>query len=83
MKQTRNVDEIAAKLASKSGIVPEIGNGAKQPGRMGKANLQSWHDPAVIQQLKIIAAEQDKTQQKLIAEALNMFFRKYGKQEIA
>ena len=35
--------------------------------------------PEAAQTLKVIAAEQDKDVQELLAEALNMLFGKYGK----
>lgn len=40
-------------------------------------------DPAVRQQLAIIAAEQQKTQNTLLGEALNLLFEKYHKNPIA
>lgn len=39
--------------------------------------------PEVAQLLRIIAAEQNKTQQALLAEGLNAMFLKYGKPAIA
>ena len=73
-------------LAQKSGIdqPPAVpATGYQQKGRQGKAPLMTWHDPAVVQQLKMLAAEKGKTQQSFIAEALNMLFAKYGKGQIA
>jgi hypothetical protein len=35
--------------------------------------------PDVARDLKILAAEQDKDTQELLAEALNMLFQRYGK----
>jgi hypothetical protein len=43
----------------------------------------SQHPPEVRKQLKLICAEQDKTQQELLEEALNMLFRRYDKPPIA
>jgi hypothetical protein len=43
----------------------------------------TWHDPAVRQQLKLLAVETDKTEQKLMQEALNLLFAKHGKPQIA
>lgn len=59
---------------------------AKQPrvkDRKQLKGLLTHHNPAVIKQLKIICAEQDRNQQQLVAEALNMLFTKYGKKAIA
>ncbi len=76
---------IADELAKASGTVqaPPPTVPYKQPGRAGKAAILSWHDPAVARQLKILAAEKETTQQKLITEALNLLFAKHGKQRIA
>jgi hypothetical protein len=43
----------------------------------------TWHDPAVRQQLKLLAVETDKTEQKLMQEALNLLLAKHGKPQIA
>jgi hypothetical protein len=55
----------------------------EKPSRRAKKTLMSWHDPMVVKQMKLIAFEQDKTQQALIQEALNLLFAKYGKDQIA
>ena len=54
-----------------------------RPGREGKANVTGYFPPAVKKQLRILAAEQETTIQDLLAEALNDFFAKNGKPEIA
>jgi hypothetical protein len=61
---------------------PEKAAPASAPKR-NKAGLLTMHDPAVLRQLKTLAAEQGTTQQKLVAEGLNMVFVKYGKPPIA
>ena len=53
------------------------------PSRQGRRGLTSHHDPAVITQLKALALEQGTTQQKLIAEGLNLVFAKYGRSPLA
>jgi|EndMetStandDraft_8_1072994.scaffolds.fasta_scaffold1357089_1 hypothetical protein len=55
----------------------------EKPSRREKKTLMSWHDAAVVRQLKAIAFEHEKTQQALIQEALNLLFAKYGKDQIA
>lgn len=42
-----------------------------------------WLEPAVIRQLKLIAAEEGKTQESLVNEAMNFLFKEYNKPEIA
>jgi hypothetical protein len=54
----------------------------KVPRRQLKAMI-CYQLPEVQQMLKIVAAEQNKTQQALLAEGLNAVFLKYGKPAIA
>jgi hypothetical protein len=54
-----------------------------RPGRAKMANVTGYFPPAVKKQLRIMAAEGDTTIQRLLAEALNDLFAKYGKPEIA
>jgi hypothetical protein len=42
-----------------------------------------WGDPAIRRQLKMLAAETGRTQQHLLAEALNLLFAQHGKPPIA
>ncbi len=57
---------------------------AKQPpSRQGKKALTGYFHPEVLKQLKVMAASGDTTVQALLAEALNDFFKKYGKPHIA
>jgi hypothetical protein len=87
-KVTPNRGGLASSLASAVGInlgprdqpavKPEI-----PPSRQGKIGINTYHDPAVAQQLKLLSAEKGISQQKLMAEALNMLFAKYGKGQIA
>lgn len=51
--------------------------------RVGKRAVLTWHDPLVPFQIKELALEHDRTQQSLVAEALNMLFAKYGKPQIS
>ena len=43
----------------------------------GLVGLTGWHRPEVIKQLKILAAREGAKQQHLMAEALNLLFRRY------
>jgi hypothetical protein len=54
-----------------------------RPGRAAKVNVTGYFPPGVKKQLRLMSAEQDKTIQQLLAEALNDVFAKYGKPEIA
>jgi hypothetical protein len=83
--EPQKIDRIMDVLTKSSGTVQRLSRDmpAKQRGRDGKVLIGGWFDPAVSQQLKILAAERRTTQQKLIEEALNGLFAKCGKPEIA
>jgi hypothetical protein len=70
-------------LAHVGGVVPPKPDAKKKEPRENQKAIISWHNKAVRAQLKQIGIEQEKSQQKLIAEALNMLFVKYGKGPIA
>jgi len=53
------------------------------PSRRNKVGILTHHDQAVAYQLKALALRERKTQQKLVAEALNMLFAKYHLNQIA
>ena len=56
---------------------------ASPPGRAGTKAITGHFAPEVRAALKILAAEQDRTMEDMLAEALNMLFAAYGKPEIA
>lgn len=51
--------------------------------RIGKVAIAAYFEPAVRQQLAIMAARQQKSQAALMAEALNLLFEKHGESPIA
>lgn len=53
------------------------------PSRRGKKAVTGYYDPAVRQQLAVLAAEEARSQNDLLAEALNMLFERYRKSPIA
>ena len=55
----------------------------RTPARQGKKAISGFFEPEVARQLKVMAAEQDKTVQALLGEGLNLLFEKYGKDAIA
>lgn len=55
----------------------------RQPGRQSTRPITAHFPREVRDQLKILAIEQNKTLQDLIAESFNDLFAKYGKPEIA
>jgi hypothetical protein len=54
-----------------------------RPDRAGRAPLPFWSTTPAKKQLRLLAAENDTTQQDLMTEALNLLFQKYGKPPIA
>jgi predicted GNAT superfamily acetyltransferase len=54
----------------------------RQPSREETAPITVHHPAQVRDQLKILAIEQRRTVQDMMAEALNDLFAKYGKPEI-
>ena len=54
-----------------------------RPSRQGKSNVTGYFPQEVKKQLRMLAAEEDKTIQQLLGESLNMLFARYNKAEIA
>ena len=67
----------------RDGVAGEGTTRYQAPSRLGKKAITGYYDPAVRQQLAILAAEEQRSQNDLIAEALNLLFRQYGKSPIA
>jgi hypothetical protein len=63
-------------------IKPEPTSRPRQD-REGKVPLPFWTTAPAKKQLRMLAAEEDTTQQDLMAEALNLLFRNRGKPPIA
>jgi hypothetical protein len=58
----------------------------ERPGRTGRTDLVPvpfWTTPAARRQLRVLAAEEDTTQQRLLAEALNLLFVKRNREPCA
>jgi hypothetical protein len=51
----------------------------RTPARHGKKMVGGHFDPAVAKALKVMAAEQEKTIQELLEEAVGDLMEKYGK----
>ena len=67
-------------------VVPAVARPAPAPiapSRIGKRTVSAHFEPTVARQLRVLAAETDRTIQDLIAEALNDLFRKHDKSAIA
>ncbi len=62
---------------------PQTGAPAVPRSRQGRRGLLTYHDPMTIRQLQELALGHDTSQQKLVAEALNLLFVKYRMPPIA
>lgn len=51
--------------------------------RIGKKSITGWFDADVLKQLKMIGLDKDMSIQQMVGEALNDFFAKNGKPQIA
>lgn len=59
-----------------------LGNKREKP-KLEKKAMTVWLPPEVIQQFKVIAAEEGVKIEELMAESMNRTFEKYGKPQIA
>lgn len=76
MKKTRARGEAAA-------ATPASPPAGRRPSRQGKKGITVHFDPAVVRQLKLLGVEQDRNNQDLLKEALNLLFVEHGKLPIA
>lgn len=53
------------------------------PSRIGKKAVTVWFEPDAVRQLKLIGLEKGTTMQEMMREALNDFFAKNRKAQIA
>lgn len=70
----------AAEIAEAQPTATSVG---QVPSRRGKVVISGYFDPAVRQQLAILAIKQDQSQAAMLAEAMNLLFEKYGEPPIA
>jgi hypothetical protein len=70
--------------ATVSGTAPVAVSALRKGGsRAGAVQVAAFFPEGVRAQLKMMAAEQRRDVQDLLAEGLNLIFAKYGKPEIA
>lgn len=53
------------------------------PSRQGKRALTGWFTPETHHQVRMIAAQEDKTYQEVLGDGLNLLFQKHGMPPIA
>ena len=74
----------STRAATRDEAPPEQATGtSSQPRRVGTKAITGHFVPEVRAQLKILAAEQGRTMEDMMAEGLNMLFAAYNKPEIA
>jgi hypothetical protein len=78
----RAVEAPAAKPAVDASAMTKPA-GLRSPSREGTVQIAAFFPEDVRTQLKVLAAEQRRDIQDMLAEALNLIFVKYGKPEIA
>lgn len=82
--RTSNIASAMREAASSTRSAPITTSSAKNTsGRVGTKAVTGHFPPEVRYQLKILAAEQGRTMESLLAEGLNMLFSAYNKPEIA
>ena len=91
MKQKKELADIfnekkeqeKAALETESKSVVASTNEKLPPSRKGKRCLTGWFDPKTHQQVRMIAAKEDKTYEQVLGDGLNLLFEKHGMPPIA
>jgi hypothetical protein len=73
----------ARRGAPAEGALNEEGEKFFRPARVGKRFVGAHFHPEVARQLKMLAAEDDRTIQELLEDAVDLLFVKAGKVKIA
>ena len=53
------------------------------PSRKNRKSFTTWQDAAALSELRALSHETGKSQQRLVAEALNLLLTKYGNRTVA
>jgi hypothetical protein len=69
--------------AAPPAAAPEALQASPRPDRQGKRLIGGYFPLPAAQQLKMLSAERNRTNQELVQEAVNDLFQKYGKSRIA
>ena len=79
--EKREQEKAARETESKSVLANT--NEKLPPSRQGKRCLTGWFDPKTHQQVRMIAAKEDKTYEQVLGDGLNLLFQKHGMPPIA
>ena len=83
LKQASGKAPAVPELAAAEPIPAAAPATALAPSRKGKVVISAYFDPAVRQQLAILAIKQERSQAALLADALNLLFERHGEAPIA
>ena len=70
-------------LETESNSVVASANENLPPSRQGKRCLTGWFNPETHQQVRMIAAKEDKTYEQVLGDGLNLLFEQHGMPPIA
>jgi hypothetical protein len=62
---------------------PPPGKAYVPPSRKNRKSITTWQDETALKELRDLSHERGRSQQELIAEALNLLFAKHGKRTVA
>ena len=83
-KRTSNIASAMREAAGSTRSAPiTTSSTGNTSGRAGTKAVTGHFPPEVRYQLKLLAAEQERTMESLLAEGINMLFSAYNKPEIA
>jgi hypothetical protein len=76
-------DKVETVAASGTSAVEKLTQSGLPPSRQGKRRLELWLSPDAKKQVKLIAVDEEKSQEQVMADALNMLFKSRGIPPIA
>ena len=83
MAEKKNLTDVFKERKGKAETDAQSGTSAVEkltqsglpPSRQGKRRLELWLSPDAKKQVKLIAVDEEKSQEQVMAEALNEYFR--------
>lgn len=78
-----NEEKESRKKESPAPVGKHLENGKLPPSRQGKSRLETWVSRDAKKQLRLLAVEEEKSQDQLLRDGLNLLFRSHGRPPIA
>ena len=78
-----NDEKESLKKESSAPVAKHPENEKLPPSRQGKSRLETWVSRDAKKQLRLLAVEEEKSQDQLLRDGLNMLFRSHGRPPIA